>query len=220
MSIEMFLAGFFFLYIIVILNIAVYKYGYEISSDLNSEAKLKKIAENPKEFKTGVALGLSEHVAIIIIPIMLFIAFYSYNIILAFVWTISRVGEGLIHVYHKKNYWRLLNLANQYSVSSDAEKKELIDSGHDILKASKSIFTFTQILFSTGTLAYSILFVIYGVLPPLLGWFGVVAGIIYGFGNGVVMVRPKAKAIWNLGGLLILIFEFALGVSLIYYSIF
>jgi hypothetical protein len=216
----MLLAGFFFLYIIVILNIATYRYNYEIFSDLNSEAKLKKIAENPKGFKIGVVLGLTEHAAIIIIPTMLFIAFYSYSIVLAIVWTISRIGEGLIHIYHKKSYWGLLKIAGQYSVSGDADKKKQIDRGREILEATNSIFSFTQILFSIGTLAYSILFVIYGVLPPILGWFGIAAGIIYGLGNVVVMAKPKVKAVWNLGGLLILIFEFILGVSLIYYSIF
>jgi hypothetical protein len=216
----MFLAGFFFLYIIVILNIATYRYDYEIFSDLNSEAKLQKIAGNPNKFKTGVALGLSEHVAIIIIPVALFIAFYSYNIMLAIIWTIARIGEGLIHIYFKRNYWALLEVARQHSVSSGAEKKKLVDQAHGILKSANSCFSFTQILFSIGTLAYSILFVIYGILPPILGWFGVVAGIIYGLGNGVVIAKPEVKAVWNLGGLLILIFEFILGASLIYYSIF
>jgi len=47
-------------------------------------------------------------------------------------------------------------------------------------------FTFAQILFSIGTLAYSILFVTYGVVPAIIGWFGIVASILYGFGNGII----------------------------------
>jgi len=80
-------------------------------------------------------------------------------------------------------------------------------------------FTFAQILFSIGTLAYSILFVTYGVVPAIIGWFGIVASILYGFGNGIILVKPNFKVLWNFGGLLILLFEVVLGGWLLYYSI-
>ncbi|MFE3846193.1 hypothetical protein ACFL1L_04980 [Thermoplasmatota archaeon] len=73
--------------------------------------------------------------------------------------------------------------------------------------------------FSIGTLAYSILFVVYEIIPTIIGWFGIVASIIYGFGNGIFFVKPNIKTIWNLGGLLILLFEIVLGGSLIFFSI-
>jgi hypothetical protein len=113
---------------------------------------------------------------------MLFIAFSSYHIILAVVWTISRSAEGAIQIYNKKSYWGLLDIARQYSGSSGAKKKRLQDLGHSILKTKNSVFSFAQILFSIGTLSYCILFVTYGVVPPIIGWFGLVAGILYGFG--------------------------------------
>ena len=211
MIIEMMLSGFLFLFIIVILTLASERFGYEIFSDLDSDAKLKKINKNPKKFKISVVLVLMEHVSIISLAVTLFIAFGSYNIILGIVWAIFRIGEGSIQIYNKKSYWGLLNIARQYSVSSGAEKNALIDSGRSILKTKNSVFTSAQVLFSIGTLAYSILFVVYGVVPPVIGWFGIVASILYGFGNGIVRVKPKCKVLWNLGGLLIWIFEIVLG---------
>jgi len=71
--------------------------------------------------------------------------------------------------------------------------------------------------FSPGTLAYSILFVTYGVIPAIIGWFGIVASIVYGFGNGVTIVKPNFKVLWNLGGLFILIFEVVLGGWLLFF---
>ncbi len=215
MDIAIVLAGFFFLYIIVVLNIAVYKYGYEIFSDLDADAKLRKIDENPKKFKTSVVLVLTEHVSVVAIPIMLFIAFSSYNMILAVVWTICRTGEGVIQIYNKRSFWGLLGLARRYSVTSGAEKESVIDQGRSILETKNSVFKFAQILFSIGTLAYCILFVTYGVVPTIIGWFGLVTSVLYGLGNGVMMIRPGSKALWNVGGLLILIFELLLGVWLI-----
>jgi len=209
--IEIVLSGFLFLFIIIILILASERFGYEIFSDLDSDAKLQKINKDPKKFKIGIVLALIEHVSIISLAVMLFIAFSPYNIMLAVVWTIFRIGEGLIQIYNKKDYWGLLNIASQYSGTSGAEKNALIDLGRSILKTKNSIFTFAQILFSVGTLAYSILFATSGVVPEIIGWFGIVASILYGFGNGIQLLKTNFKALWNIGGLLIWIFEPILG---------
>ena len=91
------------------------------------------------------------------------------------------------------------------------KKTRLRDSGRSILQTKNSTFTFTQILFSIGTLAYVILFVAYGVVPAIIGWFGLVASILYGFGNGIKLVKPNFKVLWNVGALLIWLFEIVLG---------
>lgn len=218
MIIEMMLSGLFFL-LIIITNLASNRYGYQTFGDLKKEAKLEEISKYPKKFKIGFVLILIEHTIIILLAITLFIGFNSYNFILAIVWTISRSGEGLIQIYNKKGYWNLLNLAKQYSNASRTEKKSLDDLRISILKSKQSNFLFAQLLFSIGTFAYSTLFVIHGVIPVIIGWFGVVASIIYGAGNIAYIVKPKFKGLWNLGGLLILIFEIILGGSLIYFSI-
>jgi len=206
----MILSGFLFLFIIIT-NLASERFGTKTFSDLDSDAKLQKINNGPKKFKISIVLALIEHVSIISLAVMLFIAFSPYNIILGIVWAIFRIGEGLIQIYNKKNYWGLLNIARQYSGTSGAEKNALIDLGRSILKTKNSSFTFAQILFSIGTLAYSILFVTYGVVPAIIGWFGIVASILYGFGSGIILVKPNFKVLWNFGGLLILLFEIVLG---------
>ncbi len=214
------LSGFFFLSIIVVLTLASEKFGYRIFSDLDSEAELQKINNDPRRFRTSVVLVLIEHVIIISLAVTLFIAFSSYSMVLAVVWTISRTVEGSIQIYNKRSYWGLLKMARQYSGASGAEKDALLDLVRGILKTKNSIFAFAQVLFSIGTLAYSILFVIYGVVPPIIGWFGIVASIPYGFGNGIMLVKPDFKALWNLGGLLILIYEAVLGGWLLFSGIF
>jgi len=204
------LSGFLFLFIIITL-ITGERFGYKVVSDLDSDAKLQEINKDPKKFKIGTVLALIEHGSIIALAIMLFIAFSPYNMILAVIWTISRITEGLIDFYNEKNYWKLLNIAKQYSVSSGAEKNALIDLGRSILKTKNYRLAFAQIFFTIGTLSYSILFVTSGVVPEIIGWFGIVASIIYGFGNGIILVKPnKAMQIFPVG-LLILIFELVLG---------
>jgi hypothetical protein len=214
----MVLVGFLF-WLDIILVFASERFGYITYNELKSEAKLPKIHDDPKKFKTGFVLILIEHLNIIALAIMLFIAFSSYSLMLAVVWLIFRIGEGLIQIYYKKNYWKILNIAKQYPGTSDAEKNSLIDKGRSILKTKSSSFSFAQILFSIGTLAYSILFVTSGVLPEILGWFGIIASIPYGVGNGIILVKPNFKVLAYLGGLLIFLFEAVLGGWLIFSSI-
>jgi hypothetical protein len=214
----MVLVGFLF-WLDIILVFASERFGYITYNELKSEAKLPKIHDDPKKFKTGFVLILIEHLNIIALAIMLFIAFSSYSLMLAVVWLIFRIGEGLIQIYYKKNYWKILNIAKQYPGTSDAEKNSLIDKGRSILKTKSSSFSFAQILFSIGTLAYSILFVTFGVLLEILGWFGIIASIPYGVGNGIILVKPNFKVLAYLGGLLIFLFEAVLGGWLIFSSI-
>ena len=213
----MWLSGFFFLFIIIT-NIASGMFGYKTFGDVDLNAKLQEINTYPKKFKISVVLILIEHFSIISLAVTLFIAFSQYNIIHGIVWCISRIGEALIQIYDKKNYWGLLNIAKQYSGTSGAERDALIDLGRSILKTKDSIFTFAQILFSIGTLAYSILFVTYEVVPTIIGWFGIIASILYGFGNGIFRIKPNFKVLWNIGGLLILLFEIVLGGWLLFFA--
>ena len=209
----MFVSGFLFLFLIVIAFVATLRFGSEAwkISDLDSDAKLQEINDDPEKFRTSIVLALIEHVGIISLAVMLFIAFSPFNIILAVVWTLSRSGEGLIHIYSEGNYRGLLNVARQYSRASGAERDALIDLGRSILKAKNSSFLVTQILFSIGTLAYSILFVTTGVVPQIIGWLGIVASILYGFGIGIRLAKPNFKDVWSFGGLVVLLFEIALG---------
>ena len=217
MSIEMFLSGFLFLFIIIT-NVASGRFGYSTFGDVDSDAKLQKITKDPTKFKISVVLILIEHLSIISLAVTLFITFSQSNIILGIVWCIFRIGEALIQIYDKKNYWGLLNIAKQYSDTSGAEKDAFIDLGRSILKTKEFTFGIAQLFFSIGTISYSILFVTSGV-NPIIGWFGIIASILYGVGNGIFLIKPNFKALWNLGGLLILLFEIVLGGWLIIYSL-
>ncbi len=232
MAIEMVLSGFLFLFIIIAIAASV-RFGNELISDLDSATKLQKINDDPKRFKTSIAFALIHNFSIIAVVLLLFVAFGAYSLILGVVWTISRIVESLILSSNEKNNWELLNLARQYSAASGDEKEAVSDLGRTILKTKNSRFRFAQIPFTIGTLAYSILFVTYGVVLPIIGWFGIVASILYGLGFVMILAKPDIKVPYlatmpdesispvpPIGGLLIWIFEIVLGVWLIYSSIF
>jgi hypothetical protein len=218
MNIAILLSGFFFLFIIIT-NMASNYFGYKTFGDVDADAQLQLINNDTTKFKVSVALILIEHLGIISLAVTLFLAFSQYSVILGVVWCVSRIGEALIQIYDKKNYWGLLNLAIKYSDTSGAEKDALIDLGNGILKTKEFRFNIAQLFFSIGTFAYSILFVTHGGELLFFGWFGIIASILYGVGNGMFLIKPNFKALWSIGGLLILIFESILGGWLMWYSV-
>ena len=204
------LSGLLF-WLIIATNLASNRFGYQTFGDLASEANLERINLNPREFKTGVALITIEHICIILLAIMLFVAFNQYSLLLALVWLVSRGIEGAMQIFNKRRYWRLLDVARGFATANGVEKETFAESRLRILESKRTNFLIAQVLFAIGTLAYAILFVTYGVIPAWLAWLGVVAAVLYGLGSVLTLRTPAFRAVWNIGGLLILIFEVVLG---------
>jgi len=208
--IEMILSGFLFLFILV-LNVVMGAFGYLMEKDdYDPDADLQKINKNPKKFQTGIMLALIEHGSVIALTIMLFIAFSPYSPVLGIVWTIFRTGEGLIQYMNEPNYWKLINIARQYSLTSGAERTSLSDSARSIFKTKDTRFKFAMICWSIGTLAFSIVLVTSDVVPQIIGWLGIIASILVGFGTGIKLAKPKFR-FEVIGALFAMLFEMIIG---------
>ena len=214
-EIAMRLSGFLLLFIMIAIVLSV-QFGKKIWGDLDSDARLQSINNDPNKFKKSVVIAFIHNFSIIAFVIILFIAFSSYSLILGIVWITFRTWESLVLSYNEKNRWGLLNIAKQYSVTKGAEKISLSDKALAILKTEDSKFKSAQILFGIGTLAYSILFVTYGI-SPIIGWFGIVASVLYGFGNGIELITPNLKVPRYIGSGMIWLFELVLGGWLLFF---
>ena len=218
MSIEMWLSGFLFLFILVLYLIILPVLGYKLEID-DMDAELQMIDKDSKRFQVSIGLALFHNACVIMLAIMLFIAFGAYNIILGMVWTIFRIGEGLILSYNDiKNYGGLLNMARKYSGVSGAEKTSLSDLARTMTKTKSSLFAFAMIFWSIGSLAFSIMLVTYGV-NPIIGWIGIVASVLIGFSDGILFVKQKKVIFESIGGLVALLFEVLIGVWLLLFSL-
>jgi hypothetical protein len=223
LSIEIWLSGFFYL-LILVLQIVMAAFGYILEpmpKHYESDAKLLKINNSPNRFKISVVVALIEHFSVIILPIMLFIAFSHYNIILGIIWIVFRIPEGSIQIYIEKDYWELLNISREYSVTSGTQKDSLFDSYRSILQTKSSRFAFAMICWSIGTLAFSIVLVTFGVAPLFIGWLGIIASILIGFSNGIKLAKPTIKAyeiLSSIAGLLSILFEVLIGGWLLFFS--
>lgn len=211
------MAGFLFLFILV-LNVAMGALGYLMEKDdYDPDADLLKISSNPKRFRTGIALALTEHGCVIALALLLFGVFAHLNMMLGVVWAICRTGEGLIQFYNEPSYWRLLRTAGQYSGARGASKTSLSDSARAIFEAKERRFRFAMILWSIGTLAFSIVLIASGVAPQFVGWLGIIASVLIGFGTGMKLVRPELK-VPPIGALFAILFEILIGGWLLFSS--
>jgi hypothetical protein len=193
--------------------------GYLMEKDdYNPEKDLEKIIKNLKKFKIGIGLALTEHFCVIALTIFLFISFSPYSLLLGIILGIFRLGEGLIQFYNEPFYCKLINIAKKYSVASGAEKKMLSDSAYNIFKGKDTRFKYAMICWSIGTLAFSIILVYSGYIPVYIGWLGIVASILVGFGTAIKLFKPKIK-LALVGALFAIVFEIIIGGWLIYYSI-
>ncbi|MHA2312502.1 MAG: DUF4386 domain-containing protein [Candidatus Thorarchaeota archaeon] len=219
MIIEMLLAGFLFLFILV-LNIPMLALGYKMElGDSTPDEELHRINDDPRKFKTTILLALIEHGCVIALAIMLYVVFGLYSLILGIVWTISRIGEGIIQFNNEKSYWGLLSISRRYSDASDAEKNSLSELAGSILMTKESRFKLAMVLWAIGTFAYSVVFVIFGAAPLLIGWFGIVVSILVGFGNGMHLVERNFGVLRAIGGLSAILFELIIGGWLMFQSL-
>ena len=222
MSIESWLSGFLYLFILV-LQIIMAVFGYILEptpKHYESDYKLQDFNNYPKKFKIGVGIALIEHFCVITLAIMLFFVISPYSILLGIVCIIFRVAEGSIQVYIEKDYWVLLNLAGKYSASSGAEKDSLMNSYRDILKTKSKRFAIAMVGWSIGTLVFSIVLVIHALAIPFIGWLGIVTSILIGFANGMKLIKSDVKAyevVSSLSGLLAILFELLIGTSLLFF---
>lgn len=217
--IELFLSGFFFLFILV-LNLVMAAFGYKMEKeDYNPDTDLQKINNSSSKFKNGIILALIEHGSVIALTILLFLNFSPYNLALGIIWLIFRTGEGLIQFINEPNYWKLLDIAKKYSKSNETEKKTLSNQALTIFKIKDSRFKIAMICWSIGTLSFSIVLVTSGIIPELVGWLGVISSILVGFTTAIKLAKPNSKDYTAIGGLSAILFEIIIGVLLIYYSI-
>ena len=219
-EIAMRVSGFLYLYILASYLVAMPALGYITElGDYDSDAELQKINKNPKKWQISVVFAFIAHVSIIALAIMLFIAFSPYSLIFGIVWITVRLGEGLILISTDKNYWGLLNIARQYSVTSGAEKNPLSDLSRAILKTKDYRFKFSQLLWAVGTLALSIVLVTSGVVPPFIGWLGIGVGITGISYNGLFLVKhTDFKVLLAISAVMGITFEVILGGWLLFSS--
>lgn len=216
-EIAMRISGFLFL-LILILYFTKLALGNGDNRENDPDAELQKINKYPRKYRASIVVAFIHHISVVTLAIMLFIAFSSYSLLLGITWTIFRVGEGLILIDNEKSYWGLRKVASQYSITSGAEKNALCDLALITFQTKFSRFSLAMIFWSIGTLAFSIMLAISGVVPLVIGLLGIAASITVGLHDGIFLVkRTSFVALSAIGGLSAILFEVIIGARLLFY---
>ena len=213
-SLAMKLCGFLYLYILIT-NAASVGLG-DKTGETDSDAKMLTIAENPDRFKMGVNIAILSHLGIIAITGMLFIAFSAYNMQLALIGSVLRLGEALVMIYSELRILGLLELA-EYYVLSDSNKESLRILGDRMLQIKNTRVDLGLLFLSIGALAYCILLIQSGVAPSKIAWLGLTAGIFSAI--GILIKFASGNSILAVIGMIAMMgFEISFGGWLLFQS--
>jgi len=213
-SLALKLCGFFYFFILVTSAVSA---GLGNKNDeRDSASKFSIITENPSQYKMSVNIALISHLGILVISGMLFLAFSSNGRSLALIGSAFRIGEGLLLLYNEVNVLKLINLAKEYALT-ESNKESLRLLGDQILQTKNTTFLLGLLLLGFGAIAYCLMFLQSGVIPSMIAWLGLVAGIFtvigilvnFAFGFGTVYV---------IGMLSMMVFEVIFGGWLLFFS--
>ena len=206
-SLAMKLCGVLYLFILVT-SAASAGFGNR-NDETDSASKFPSISENPSQYRMSVNIAIISHLGIVTITGMLFLAFSSYNRQLALFGSVSRLGEALVLIYNEVSVLRLLNMAKEYALN-DSNKESLRMLGDQILQTKNTRFLLGLLLLGIGALAYCIIFVQSGAVPPMIAWLGLAAGVATAIGI-LVNFASGYGTLYVIGMLSMMVFEVVFG---------
>jgi len=206
-SLAMKLCGVLYLFILVT-SAASAGFGNR-NDETDSASKFPSISENPSQYRMSVNIAIISHLGIVTITGMLFLAFSSYNRQLALFGSVSRLGEALVLIYNEVSVLRLLDMAKEYALN-DSNKESLRMLGDQILQTKNTRFLLGLLLLGIGALAYCIIFVQSGAVPPMIAWLGLAAGVATAIGI-LVNFASGYGTLYVIGMLSMMVFEVVFG---------
>jgi len=187
------------------------------ADEVDSEAKLLSINENPDKFRYSLIISLVSHVGILLISGLLYVAFSPFNRTMALIGTLFRLGEGFVMINNEFQLFSLFGIAKNYLLQS-SDKKGLIEMVDLLLQAKSTGFLVGLFLLAVGALAYGVLFVSNGVIPMRLAWLGLAASVLSIVGILIRLRAPSSSIVYAIGLLSMMIFELSFGGWLLFYS--
>jgi hypothetical protein len=208
------LCGFLYLFILLTSVLSKSMAGAPLDSgDVSST--LGAVAEGGKSYRISVVFDLVSHVSIVALAGALYLAFSPHNRSLALLGTLWRVAEGTIIAFNEVNNVVLLAVAQKFVSATGAEAVTLETLGRALILAEDWGFKIGLAFFALGSLLYGILFVSSGAVPPVLGWWAVVASLLAVVGRWLALVSPDVGLVAT-SFLPIMLFELVFGVWLLF----
>jgi hypothetical protein len=208
------LCGFLFLFILLTTMLSKSMAGAPLDPEDVSNT-FGAVTEGGKRFRLSVVLDLVSHVSVVALAGALYPAFSPHNRSLALLGTLWRVAEGTIIAFTELNNVVLLAVAQKFVSATGAEAVALEAIGRTLILAEDWGYKIGLAFFALGWLMYGILFVSTGAVPPVLGWWAVVASLLAVVGRWLALVSPDVGLV-AISFVPIMLFEVVFGVWLLF----
>ena len=212
------LCGFLYLFILFTSALSKGLAGAPLDSEAVS-GTLGAVAKGSKRFQFSIVLDLASHASIVALAGALSLAFSPYNRSLALLGSLWRVAEGTILALNEVNSVVLLAIARRYASATGTEAVTLETLGRARIVADDWGFKTGLALLALGSLLYGILFVTSGAVPPLLAWWGLVAGFLAVAGTWSALFIADVPMVLRMVSFVpIILFELVFGIWLLFWG--
>ena len=182
--------------------------SYNVPPDRVADV-LQRVAENKDQHMAEIGFDLLSYVFTVALAGVLYVTFSPKNRLLALLGTLGLTSGGVILAAHDIPHFVLPWIAEEFVSASGAEAVALQNAGTVVLMTAMWGLSVGITFLGLGILLYGILLVKSKSVPPILGWLGVIAGILITFGvwlprfdvtlypTFVILASPVG--IWQLG---------------------
>lgn len=139
---------------------------------------LRNVAEQSGRHTADIVFDLLSYIAMVLLAGALYLAFSPHHRTLALLGTLGLAAAGTILAVHDMVNFALTSIAKKFVAVSGAEAVALQAVGGSMIITAKWGVTVGFTFFALGILAYSALMVASNAVPRVLGWEGVVAGVL------------------------------------------
>lgn len=169
-----------------------------------------------RDCRVSIVVDLVSHASVVALAGALYLAFSPYNRSLALLAMLWRAAEGTIIAFNELNNAVLLSVARKFVSATGAEVVTLETLGRTLIVAEDWGLKIRLAFFALGSLLFGILFASSGAVPPALGWWGAVAGLLAVVGRWLAMVSPDVPLVVDASFVPLMLFEVVFGVWLLF----
>jgi len=181
-------------------------------STLNPEVEttLRKIAQNSGAHIVELLFDILSGIALVAAAAPLYVIFSQYDRTLALMGSYLFVGYGIIVAVHDMENLALTWVAEAFVEASATEATALALIGQSLILTAKWGVSIFVVFILLGAFVYSYLLVA-NQLSKLVGWFGVIAGVLGLVAVPLQLIDPTLEEIGFLLFLPFLIWQFVFG---------
>lgn len=212
------------LFLMLVTSVLGAAFAGAVGTDYNVPASevpqvLRLVAENRNLHQLEIGFDLASFVFLIALSGAFFVLFSPLSKLLAVLGTLGLLVGGVILAVHDVFWFVFPSISQEYVVASGPKADALLEMGRVYMLTANWGLSVGIAFMGLGILAYGMLMVKSGSVPRILGWLGVIAGILLFSGTWLPRIDESLYTLWTLLSSPVLLWEIGLGFWLLKHGI-